>query len=84
MPNHDIVCVGVLWFTAEGTGQTPQNTSKIALIDTQPALWARLTLLATIMKNGLGTSILRVSYIPLTQFRMAVRTSVTVLSHAES
>lgn len=57
----NLVCAGVLWFTAEGTGQTPQNTSKIALIDTQPALWAQFTLLATIMKNGLGMSTLRVS-----------------------
>mgnify|MGYP003339202178 CR=1 FL=1 len=46
----------MLWFTAEGTGHTPQNTSKIALIDTQPELWAQLTLLATMMKNGLGMS----------------------------
>ena len=44
----------MLWFTAEGTGHTPQNTSTIALIDTQPELWAQLTLLATMMKNGLG------------------------------
>ena len=60
-----IFVAGVLWFTAEGTGQTPQNTSKIALIDSQPALWAQLTLLATTMKNGLGMPILRASLLPL-------------------
>ena len=58
IPNRLFVA-GVLWFTAEGTGQTPQNTSKLALIDTQPALWAQLTLLATTMKNGLGVPTLR-------------------------
>ena len=42
----------------QGTGTTPQNTSKIALIDTQPALWARLTMLATTMANGLADALL--------------------------
>jgi hypothetical protein len=54
--NHG--ATGVLWFTAEGTGVTPQNTSKIALIDEMPELWERLGFLAKMMKNGLAAALL--------------------------
>ena len=54
--NHG--ATGILWFTADAGGPTPQNTSVVALIDDLPEVWANLQMIAMTMKNGLATALL--------------------------